>query len=488
MKKFSTLVLIALMLASTGLEALASSHREAPQITHSPKVDGTDLYAFRSYETGRDGFITIIANYDPLQDAYGGPNYFTLDENALYDIKIDTDGDAIEELTFRFEFSNTLLDGLGQTLEIGNETVPIALVNVDSFTAADESNRSRSSTYTIERITGRAFRTRGGSLRPRNGSFVTDADGEIDFAMPEANIGNKSITDYAAYADTFIHDITIPGCDTAGKAFVGQRKEGFQVNLGEIFDLVNTLPTGAVDAEASDTADKNITSLALEIPTECLIESDDQPIIGVWTTASIPAREIRRNIPTFLRPVIGSSRSYTQVSRLGMALVNEVVIGLPDKDAFNASQPRNDTDFLTYVTNPTIPAILEALFGVSAPTNFPRTDLIEAFLTGVSGLNQPEGVTASEMLRLNTSTDLTASGSQNKLGVIAGDNAGYPNGRRPGDDVVDITLRVAMGVLQTTTDTAASKDLAYTDGADNNEDQFDTTFPYLLDPLPGSPN
>ncbi|MDA0771465.1 MAG: DUF4331 domain-containing protein [Cyanobacteria bacterium] len=489
MNKLFSVVLALLIMIGTNLSVMASSHREAPQITHSPKIDGTDLYLFRSYETGRDGFITIIANYDPLQDAYGGPNYFTLDENALYDIKIDNDGDAVEDITFRFEFTNELTNqGKGQVLTIDDKEVSIALANIGSFSSTDESNRSRLSTYTIGQIKDRAAYKYGTtSNKPRKTKAITGTNSITEFSIPEDNIGNKSVSDYATYAASFIHDITIPGCDTAGRVFVGQRKEGFQVNLGEVFDLVNLNPLGAEDGEASDTADKNITSIALEIPTSCLTESDEQPIIGAWTTASLPARQILKNKPSFLKNIIGSTTDYVQASRLGAPLVNELVIGLPDKDLFNSSQPKDDGQFATYVTNPTIPAILEALFGVTAPTLFPRTDLISIFLTGVTGLNEVDGVTASEMLRLNTSTAITASGSQNKLGVIAGDNAGYPNGRRPGDDVVDITLRAAMGVLLDIAD-APSKDLAYTDGALNDETQFDTSFPYLLDPLPGSPN
>jgi hypothetical protein len=184
-----------------------------------------------------------------------------------------------------------------------------------------------------------------------------------------------------------------------------------------------------------------------------------------------------------------------------MPLVNEVVIGLKDKNKFNASEPKDDGQFADYVTNPTLPALLELLFGgagVKAPTNFPRTDLVAAFLTGVTGLNQPANVKASEMVRLNTSIAPTPGDAQNRLGVLGGDNAGFPNGRRPGDDVVDIELRVAMGVLCTVpgvntavgckaTDAPAGS-LKYTDGAFVSSAFFANEFPYLRAPLKGSPN
>ena len=167
-------------------------------------------------------------------------------------------------------------------------------------------------------------------------------------------------------------------------------------------------------------------------------------------------------------------------------LINEVIIGLPDKDKFNASQPRNDAQFATYVTNPTLPALLEILFpGVKAPNLFPRTDLVAAFLTGIDGLNKPAKVEPAEMMRLNTSIAPKAAAAQQTLGVLAGDTAGFPNGRRPGDDVVDIELRVAMGVLLPLA-AAPSGQLPYTDGVALNATQFRSTFPYLNTPLPGA--
>ena len=223
-------------------------------------------------------------------------------------------------------------------------------------------------------------------------------------------------------------------------------------------------------------------------------------MIGGWTTASL--RQVRLLDGT---PKSGHGESakeggpWVQVSRLGMPLVNEVVIGLKDKDRFNASKPKDDGQFADYVTNPTLPALIEILFGsagVKAPTNFPRADLVTAFLTGVPGLNKPANVKASEMLRLNPAIAPASAASQNTLGVLAGDNAGFPNGRRPGDDVVNIALRVAMGVLCTLNAPAAfgcvpadapSGGLALTDGGTNfSAANFDAAFPYIRTPLPGA--
>jgi hypothetical protein len=194
------------------------------------------------------------------------------------------------------------------------------------------------------------------------------------------------------------------------------------------------------------------------------------PIIGAWSTATLPNK----------------AGTQVQVSRLASPLVNEVIIGLPDKDKFNASQPVDDAQFAKYVTNPTLPALIQVLYpSVTAPTVFPRTDLVAAFLTGVPGLNQPANVRPAEIMRLNTSIAPKVASQQKSLGVLAGDTAGFPNGRRPGDDVVDIELRVAMGVLLNDQQ-APSRTLPFTDGADVRATEFRNTFPYLNTPLPGA--
>jgi hypothetical protein len=217
--------------------------------------------------------------------------------------------------------------------------------------------------------------------------------------------------------------------------------------------------------------DANVTAIILELPKECLVSAPDKPIIGAWTTASIT-----------------TGGATNQVSRLSMPLVNEVVIGLRDKDTFSGSQPKDDAQFLDYVTHPTLPALVELLFGgagVKAPTLFPRSDLVAVFLTGVDGLNKNGSV--GEMMRLNTSTPAVPAADQKNLGVIAGDVAGYPNGRRPGDDVVDISLRVVMGILLPSTN-APSGQLPFTDGAYVDAKVFRQAFPYLNTPLTSSPN
>jgi len=477
--------------------AAASSHREAPLITEMPKVDGTDWYMFRSYETGRSDFVTMIANYYPLQDPFGGPNYFLLDPAAHYDMKIDNNGDGRPEIVFRFQFTNTRKD---LSLPINGKNVAVPLTNIGPIPGMP-GNLNVVETYTVK------------VLRPgQPAQFLTNASGgSTVFTKPTDNIGCKSFGDagagtncldddstsgasYDTYAKQFIYSVNIPGCSGQGRLFVGQRKDPFVVNLGETFDLVNYAhPVGEAFAntQPNSIGGKNVTSLILEVPIGCLV-TDETPIIGSWTTASLPQTRVLKTVfkDDHADLEVGD---YRQVSRLGMPLVNELVIGLKDKDRFNASAPEDDAQFLTYVTNPTVPALIAALFGTPAPTLFPRADLVATFLTGISSINQPPHVKPAEMLRLNTSTAVTACGSQSRLGVIGGDAPGFPNGRRPGDDVVDITLRVAMGRLITLglfgmPSQAPSGGLDFTDGALVQCTDFDTAFPYIKNPLPGSPN
>ncbi len=486
--QFALASLAAVVAATVAPQAAASSHREAPFITQAPKVDGTDFYMFRSYEPGRDAFVTLVANYIPLQDAYGGPNYFSFDANALYEIHIDNNGNGVEDITFQFRFKNTLAD---ITLPIGGKNISIPLVQAGGITAGSNAALNLKETYQVDVVRG--------DRRSGTRQAVLSAGGARDLVKPFDFIGTKtfgSVPAYEAYAAQSIHTINIPGCATPAKVFVGQRKDPFVVALGKTFDLINLNPL-AVSGGVDDLADKNVSSIVMEVASACLVATD--PVIGGWTSASLRQGRLLDGTPPAGHSVAAKEGgAWVQVSRLGMPLVNEVVIGLKDKDKFNSSKPKDDGQFADYVTNPTLPALIEVLFGptVRAPTKFPRTDLVTAFLTGVPGLNQPTGVVASEMLRLNTSIAPLPKGSQNTLGVLAGDNAGFPNGRRPGDDVVDISLRVAMGVLCTLNNPAAfgcvaadapSGALAYTDNGTNTSDAlFNATFPYLLTPLPGA--
>ncbi len=464
---------LGLGLALTASSALASSHREAPLITGSPKLDCSDFYLFSSYEPGREGYVTLVANYIPLQDSYGGPNYFQLDPNALYEIHVDNNGDAVEDVTFQFRFQNRSRDIALPIGPAGNQrtnAVPVLAVGPIGVGSTGALNVDQ--TYTLTVIRGP--RRTGTAIPVQN-----PKTGTLEFTKPQDNVGNKTFPDYDSYANSYLYDAPLPGSDRPGRVFVGQRKDPFVVNLGETFDLVNisTSPLGPENANKDSLAYKNVTAICLEVPKEFLLASGGSPIVGAWATAS---------------RIEGSSTN--QVSRLSMPLVNEVVIGLKDKDAFNASVPSNDLQFADYVTHPTLPAILELLYGaagVKAPTLFPRTDLLAVFITGVEGLNKNGSI--GEMQRLNTAIAPTPRAQQQNFGVVAGDNAGFPNGRRPGDDVVDVALRVVMGKLISlglfgTKDQAPSGELPFTDGASVSAAMFPDRFPYLNSPVAGSPN
>ena len=493
--------LVSMCIAST---AIASSHREAPGTTKMPKVDNTDVYAFQSYEAGRAGYTTLISNFQPFQDPGGGPNYFTMDPDAIYEIHVDNAGDAKEHLTFQFKFSNTLKADTGKTVTVGGKVLPIALRHIGPISAPLDANLGEDEQYTLTLVTG--------DRRSGTRAAVTNASGGgSTFVKPFDNAGNKSVPNYPAYANQFIYNVNIPGCSGQGRLFAGQRQEAFAVNLGPIFDLVNFVPIeGSItpsDANQELIGKMNVTTLALEVPTTCLVGAAPSAngVIGVWSTASLPQAKLFKPNPSYKNPTL-SGGAYTQVSRLGMPLVNELVIGLPQKDLFNAAKPTQDGALADYVTNPTFPAILEVLFGsagIKAPTNFPRNDLVATFLTGIKSLNQLPAVTASEMLRLNTMVNPTPAAAQSSLGVAGNDLAGFPNGRRPGDNVVDVVLRVAMGRLcypvpvnsnlidlgLCKPSDAPSGQVPFTDGAPSSATGAYLTqaFPYLGAPLRGSP-
>ena len=400
------------------------------------------------------------------------------------------------------------------------------LRNIGGISAAEQGGLNHLETYTVRFITGdRRFGQR---------SNATNADtGSQSFAKPFDYSGTKTFGapgGYAAYADSFIYSISIPGCGVPGRVFVGQRNEAFKISLGEVFDLVNFVPIegdsapgagdnggfpGGVtqDPERNILARNNTTSIALEVHEDCLT-AGGETVIGAWTTASLRQITILNPRPTFTRPEVSGGR-LVQVSRLGSPLVNELFIGYDKKDRFNSSEPKDDGQFLTFVTHPGLPLILNILFRDAvnatlgtdfadlAPSNFPRNDLVTAFLTGFPGVNQFANVTPGEMLRLNTAIAPTPRGQQSTFGVAGGDVAGFPNGRRPGDDVVDIALRVAMGALChdlplgeggagvnlgiCIPDDAPTGAVAFTDGAPLDARQLNSRFPYLLTPYPGSP-
>ena len=405
----------AMLSMAVGHVAVASSHAEAPFIKTRPALDASDFYVFNSYEPGREDYVTLIANYQPLQDSYGGPNYFPMNPHAIYEIHVDNDGDAIEDMTFLFNFDNGLGNSdAGFALQIGDSSVPVPFKNIGQLGNGDnQSVLNVNETYFVGTVMGqRRSQSPVWAVRPESGLRL--------FSKPYDYVGDKSFPrGYDNYVKSLsntseiYYDVEFEQCPDgkqAARIFAGQRKDSFSVALAEVFDLVNFVPLADAlpdDPARNDLHDKNVTTLAIEVHKDCLT-GDGNGVIGAWTTSSVRASQTISLDPTYRHP-IEYSGEYRQVSRLSNPLVNEVVIGIPDKDRFNVSEPQNDTQFATYVTNPTLPAILDILFrdavGAAdniAPSNLPRVDLVTAFLTGFPGVNQLATVTPSEMIRLNT--------------------------------------------------------------------------------------
>ncbi len=425
----------------------ASSHREAPLTSQDPTADNTDVYAFVSPDA--TDTVTLISNFIPFQAPDGGPNFYPFDPNVVYAIHIDNNGDAVEDITYEWRFST----------EVRNPAT--FLYNTGAVTTLDDPDLNVRQFYRLTRITG-----------PRRTGQVTELSGRLP--VPPPNIGPRSTPNYGALGGG------IQQLASNVRVFAGQRDEGFYLDLA-IFDLLG-LGSGAI---ASSTDGFNVSSLAIQVPKSDLARGGTTPtgatepnaVIGVWSTASRFAT----------RTLSAGAQSHTgalvQVSRLGNPLVNEAVIDLARKDVFNAIEPTSDAAALDRVTDPEVPKLLKLIFNVDSPPA-PRNDLVTIFLTGLAGLNQPANVRASEQLRLNMMIPPTA--SPNRMGVLGGDLAGFPNGRRVGDDVLDIVLQAAAGATPLTPSFNRSPNNGLGDGVDRNDLPYLTTFPYLAIPHAGN--
>ena len=415
----------------------ASSHREAPRILGLPQYDTTDVYAFVSPD--KPDTTTLIANWIPFEEPAGGPNFYPFATDALYEFNIDNDGDAKADITYRYTFKNNREPSPRDSFT-GNGTF---LYNNGPVDSLQDNNLLFSQTYTVSRLD--------------RGSWYTLAK---NVPVAPSYVGKASMPNYQTLRDAAITPFSRN--DWSGTTFAGQAEDSFFLDL-RVFDL---LYGGDLSEVGTDTlAGFNVNTIAIQVPSKDLVaRGGNDPVIGVWTSTS------KRN----------AFGDYSRVSRLGSPLVNEVVIPYHRKDRFNASQPQNDGQFADFVLNPELPKIVEAVYGIKAPAT-PRNDLVAAFLTGVDGLNKPANVTASEMLRLNTKP--FGGQKYSRLGVIGGDNNGFPNGRRLADDVVDIELQVAEGVLLPGAPDAV-KSLG--DAVNVNDKDFGTTFPYVALPASGS--
>ncbi|MDY7087909.1 MAG: DUF4331 domain-containing protein [Actinomycetota bacterium] len=453
---------VVLIAALAGLgpgASVASSHREAPLIASDPAADNTDLYAFVSPD--RPGYVTMIANWIPFEEPDGGPNFYPFATDAAYRINVDSDGDAKPDAVFRWTFKN--VD------RRGNSTF---LYNNGPVTSLDDKNLLFKQTYTLESsFNGEPFKTR-----------IEDAP------VAPSRIGAASMPDYQKLRDQAT--IQLPG---GWKLFAGQADDPFFLDL-RVFDL---LYGGDLSETGRDTlAGYNVNSIAIQVPFKDVALNGDagrNPVVGIWSTTERSRSRVSDG---------PSKGDRVQVSRLGNPLVNEVVVPAGLKDAFNSLSPDKDAGIpavVKRVTDPELPRLIEQIYGVKAPAT-PRNDLVEIFLTGIttkadgpikadlnSQLNNadadPNRFRPSEMLRLNLSVPVAD--QPERLGVLAGDLQGFPNGRRLTDDAVDIAVQAVEGAAQTGKLVDA---LAAGDKVDSNDNAFGTAFPYVALPNQGAVN
>lgn len=435
---------IALLIALCHTPARASSHSEAPGTNKDRLADDTDLYAWVAGDA-RDA-VTFVGNWVPLIEPNSGPNFASFDDNASYYINIDNVGDSQKHIRFEFTFHTT------------RQNENTFLYNTGPVMSLTDPNLNVRQSWTLTRIEGAQETVVGsGQVAPY---FV----------------GPTSMPNYSALAQSAIQ--SLPG---GYKVFVGPRDDPFFVDLAAVFDLlsIRKLP-GNMGKGVDGVGGYNVMSIVLQVPMDKLTRDGMAPdparknnVIGIWDTAERQQTRVINGDGT-----MAFSGPEVQVSRLGMPLVNEIVIPLGKKDLFNVSEPSNDVaNFGAFVVDPEPAKLLHALFGINVPPA-PRNDLVAVFATGVPGLNQPADVSPGEMLRLNMAIPPAA--RPKRLGVIAGDLAGFPNGRRLADDAVDIELRVVAGVLVDGFNVAPNNQLG--DGIDANDQPFLPYFPYVAPP------
>ncbi len=485
MRKIFTIVMILTLLSSllisppTTQTVEASSHREGPLVKLDPTADNTDVYAFRSTEAGRNGFVTLIANFIPFEEPAGGPHFYRFDDSAIYNIKIDNNGDGFEDLTFEFRFTTTIVN---PDIVLGQAAPNQALAGTGGIdpliTSLTDPDYNEPQTYSVTLTRG----VRSGGGNPLGSNFI----------VPPDNIGSRTTPNYeSALAQPAVQNISF-GNGLAGRVFAGQRDEGFYIDVESIFDTLNLASLGETGG-TDTTAGFNVHCIALEVPIPLLTRNGSAPtnpldpaaVVGVWSTVERGTLKNGR-----LRP------PFNQVSRLASPLVNEVVIPLGKKDIFNASSPLTDLQFAPFVLDPQLPKLIQAVLAsgglnISIPPA-PRNDLVAIFATGIPAGLIPNYTTflsngfPHEYLRLNVAIPPTPEANRSRLGLLGGDFAGYPNGRRVGDDVTDISLRAVLGGTPFTPNTNIAPNNTVGDGVDRNDVPYLDRFPYLGTPHAGN--
>jgi hypothetical protein len=447
-----TALIAALIAAAIAVPlSFGSSHREAPLTSIDPTADDTDLYAYTANDA--PGALTVVANWIPFEDPAGGPNFYKFDDRAHYYINVDNSGDGAPDVRYLFTFKT----------KVGNpDSFLYALPGVTSI---NDSKLNVKQSYSITREVYKKGKETSSKVIARGVPVAPN------------NVGPRTFPNYDAVANQAIR--SLPG---GGKVFAGQRDDPFFVDLGQTFDAINFRPnvgTGNQGGGKDDLAGYNVHSIVLQVP-ESQVTRDGKAVsgaaapnavIGVWADTERQALQVTAS---------GKGKGkYVQVSRLGNPLVNEVVIPIGKKDQFNRTQPKDDAkNYGKYVVKPELAAVMNLLYHVNAPETG-RDDIVTALLTGVPGATQINGKAsaAADTLKVNLGIPPTTS-NPNRFGYIAGDNGGFPQGRRLTDDVTDIELRVVAGFLK-------GNKVPLGDGVDQNDVPFLDSFPYVAPPHDG---
>jgi len=468
LSKYRRLVAVVSVVATLGLLASlatlsptrASSHREAPLISEDPLADNTDTYAFVSPD--RPDTVTLVGNWIPLEEPAGGPNFNKFGDDVKYTLNIDNNGDAVDDIVYEFRFRTSV------------QNRNTFLYNTGPITSLTDPDFNIRQSYSIAKV--------------ENGHRHMVASG---LATPPVNIGPRSTPNYEALAAAAVANL-----EGGGKVFAGQRDDPFYVDLGSVFDLLGLRPFNQAHLIKQPTAKGvdgvggfNTHSIVLQVPISELTHNhkplsgpkDPNAVIGVY--AASERRQVKVLSSKGDQP--RTFGRWVRVSRLGMPLVNEVVIPLGKKDRFNASDPADDAQFGKFVLDPEPARLIPVLYpGVKVPAA-PRNDIAAIFLTGIAGLNQPANVKPSEMIRLNLGIPPTPLAKQDPLGLLAGQLDGFPNGRRLVDDVTDIELRALAGGTPFTPDFNKAPNNLLSDGVQANDKPFSASFPYLATPHQG---
>jgi hypothetical protein len=439
---FASLAVIAMVIGLAPTSSSAASHREAPLISLDPTADITDFFMFRSYEAGKDDKVVLIMDVIPGEEPSAGPNYYQFDPNVLYTFYVDNNGDGkASDVRFEVKFKNEFR---GVNKDLGLFLSFVALPPITALDGAGSEGLGMRQSYTVTMVRGDNRTVLGSGL----------------FAVP-SNVGPRTMPDYDALAAQGIYDLK-----NGVRAFAGQRDDPFYIDLGAVFDTLNLRAPG-VDMLSGF----NVHTIALEVPASLLTKDKKGADVTAFPTLGAYASTSRRSEKVLKDD--GSAKydgSWVQVQRLANPLINEAIIGTADKDRWNALDPSKESKFIDYYTNPRLDTALQAVFGAPAS---PLLDLRDVLLTYTPG-NYDR---LSELLRLNISVAPVALASQNPLTVLGGDNAGWPNGRRPIDDVTDVAVKVIGGTNYVA--------LSSIDSVDANDKPLPDTFPFLASPWDG---